>query len=272
MPEPGSPLRTPPEGVTIAIPNWNHEYLLPRSVGSALRAVRDLRARGIAADALVVDDQSRDGSLTLLRQFEALYFEDGLRVLALPQNGGLPAKTRDHALRRATYRYIVFMDADNELVPNNLYHFYRAIKDMRAALVYGNLIHIDAFGEAQTLVSNESFQTRMMAQNYIDAFALADRTQLLDAGGHLDTRDIIAREDWEMNLHLAAVGRRVVFVPLVMGFYHDVPGSITKATTDAAIHVAQHRLIHRIYNQLNIRGKMTSNTRHLRYHPDIGYL
>jgi len=32
---------------------------------------------------LVVDDSSRDGSLTLLRQMEALHAPDGLRVLAL---------------------------------------------------------------------------------------------------------------------------------------------------------------------------------------------
>jgi succinoglycan biosynthesis protein ExoO len=272
MTDPILPLRTPPEGVTIAIPNWSHEYLLPRSVSSALRAVRELRAHGVAADTLVVDDMSRDGSLTLLRQFEALYFEEGLKVLALPRNGGLPAKTREQALNHATYRYIVFMDADNEMVPENLYHFYRAIRNTGAAMVYGNLIHINAHGEAAKLVSNESFQSRIMVQNYIDAFALADRAQLLDAGGHLDTRDMIAREDWELYLHLAASGRRIVFVPLVMGFYHDIPGSITKATTDAAIHSAQYRLVQRMYNQLNIRAKMPSNTRHLRYHPDVGYL
>src|SRR5688572_2215513 len=95
-------VRTPPPGVTIVIPNWNHEYLLPRSVGSALRAARDLRARGVRADVLVVDDHSRDGSLTLLRQLEALHADDGLRVLALRQNLGLPG-ARNVALRAAAH-------------------------------------------------------------------------------------------------------------------------------------------------------------------------
>ena len=59
-------------GVTIAIPNWNHEVLLPRSVLSALRTVAILREQGVPAEVLVIDDFSRDGSLTLLRQLEAL--------------------------------------------------------------------------------------------------------------------------------------------------------------------------------------------------------
>ena len=77
------------QGVTIAIPNWNHEVFLPRSVGSALAAVKELRRHGLGGEVLVVDDQSRDGSLMLLRQLEALHFAEGLRVLALPENGGV---------------------------------------------------------------------------------------------------------------------------------------------------------------------------------------
>ena len=68
-------------GVTIAIPNWNHEILLPRSIASALRAVDLLRNEGVPAEVLVIDDASRDGSQTLLRQLEALYSKAGLRCL-----------------------------------------------------------------------------------------------------------------------------------------------------------------------------------------------
>ncbi len=267
-----SSLRTAPDGVTIAIPNWNHEYLLPRSVGSALRAVRDLRAHGVSADVLVVDDCSRDGSLTLLRQWEALYFEDGLRVLALPHNTGLPAAVRNEALRHATYRYILFLDADNEIVPENTYHFYRAITQTGAAFVYGNLIGIDQDFESVMLLSNESYQSRILGRNYIDALALADRMQLLDAGGYLDSHKIIAREDWELYMHLAANGRKIIFVPLIMGLYYDVANSITKETADGALHQQQYAFLTRVYNQIGIRHNLPLNTRYLRYHPDVGYL
>ncbi len=80
----------------------------------------------IPADILVVDDGSRDGSTVLLRQLESLLYREGLHVLALKQNAGLP-QARNYALQYATHRYIIFMDADNELIVENLYQFYRVI-------------------------------------------------------------------------------------------------------------------------------------------------
>src|SRR5690349_16922567 len=94
----GSPMS--PSGVTIAIPNWNHEYVLPRAVASGLQAVQVLRGHDVPAEVLVIDDQSRDGSLTLLRQLEALLYDRGLRVLAFRHNGGL-SMARNRALHYA---------------------------------------------------------------------------------------------------------------------------------------------------------------------------
>lgn len=264
-------LRSAPDGVTIAIPNWNHEYLMARSIGSALRGIRDLRERGVEGEVLVVDDGSRDGSMTLLRQFEAFYFEDGLRVLALEKNGGLPV-SRNHALRAASYRYILPLDADNELVWQNLWHFYRAIQQTGAALVYGSLLCSGDGPESYRMISNESYQDRILDGNYIDAMMLADRVQLADTGGYLDSAVMIAREDWEMNLHLAAAGRRIIFVPMMMGLYYDEPGSMSHQWAQSAVHERQHAWIGRVYNQLGLRKRQPLNTRHLRYHPDIGYL
>jgi glycosyltransferase involved in cell wall biosynthesis len=268
---------TPPTGVTIAIPNWNHEFVLPRSVGSALRAVNALRAIGVAGEVLVVDDRSRDGSLTLLRQLEALHYVDGLRILALGRNSGLPV-ARNTALTHATYRHIVFMDADNELASENLPLFYRAIRDTAAAAVFGNLLRqVDADESGRpgpaALVSNESVQPRIFRENYIDAFAIFDRIQVLDADGYLNAAEVEAREDWELYLHLAAMGRRIVFVPVVFGIYHALPGSmIQEADAGDDGHRAQKEYIHRVFDQLGIRAALPLTTRYLRYHPDVGYL
>ena len=256
-------------GVTVAIPNWNHELLLARSVGSALRAVRLLRARGIPAEVLVIDDASRDGSPVLLRQMEALYYDDGLRVLALAHNIGL-AGVRNTALREASHRYVVFMDADNELLPENLHHFYRAARDTGAAAVYGNLLSRRRDSGHVAVLSNESFQDRMFDHNYVDAFGVFDRLQLLDCGGYSDARQVRSREDWELYLHLAACGRKVVFVPLVFGFYHDLPGSMIKQSARSEDDQKAH--VRRVFDQLGARAKLPLNTRHLRYHPDVGYL
>ncbi len=137
-------------------------------------------------------------------------------------------------------------------------------------MVYGNLIWRDEQINAQPLVSNESFQFRIFAENYIDAFALVDRIQLLDAGGYLAQDEVHAREDWELYLHLAAVGRRITFVPLVFGNYYSLPNSMIKDASSN--YEAQQRYIRRVFDQLGIRNWLLANTDRLRYHPDLGYL
>ncbi len=269
----GYRLRNSPDGVSIVIPNWNHEYVLGRSIGSALRAVSDLRDRGVRAEVLVIDDGSRDGSITLLRQLEALYFDAGLRVKLRSQNSGLPAIVRNEGLRDALYRYICFLDADDELVSENLWQFHRSIRATQAALVYGNMMGLADNPDLNMFISNESYQQRMLASNYIGALSVVDRMQINDIGGNLATPDMIAREDWELHLHLAANGKLLVFVPIMMGiYYHDIPGSITKESHQSEIHQKQQAYIRRVYNQLGIRNQQPLRTRHLRYHPDIGYL
>ena len=139
-------------------------------------------------EVLVIDDCSRDGSLTLLRQLEALHRADGLRVLAFAKNEGLAA-SRNQAILNARFTYIAFLDADNELIPANLPYFVRTLKETRAAAAYGTLLmrtvsSRTAFGVA----SNESVQPKLFEANYIDALAVFDRQQLLDVGGYSTLR------------------------------------------------------------------------------------
>jgi hypothetical protein len=154
-------------------------------------------------------------------------------------------------------------------VPENLFHFARAITQTGAAAVYGNLVRWGSGGQA-TMLSSESFQDRIVVENYIDAFALFDRTQLLDGGGYSTSDRVRAREDWEMYLHLAAVGRRIVFVPLVFGIYYELSDSMIQEANDS--HPAQKAHVRRAFDQLRIRANLPMNTRHLRYHPDLGYI
>jgi teichuronic acid biosynthesis glycosyltransferase TuaG len=253
-------------GVTIAIPNWNHELLLPRSVASALRTVRVLRGDGVPAEVLVVDDGSRDGSVTLLRQLEALHYEDGLRVLARRANAGLAA-ARNLALEQARHRYVAFLDADNELLPATMPLFRRAALATGAAAVYGNLLvrHLAA-RTACDVLSNESFQQRMFRANYIDAFALVDRLQVLDCGGYSDY--IRTHEDYELWLHLACSGRSLVFVPLIFGYYYRMPNSMLAESNQALINSRAKR----VFDQFGCRQHLPPRTLHLRYHPATGPL
>jgi len=263
----GDEIRSAPPGVTIAVPNWNHEYVLPRSVKSALEAVRELAAQDIPAEVLVIDDQSRDGSLTLLRQLEALYYEDGLRAFALADNQGLPS-VRNAAIHNATYRYVLFMDADNELFPQNVHLFYRTISETEAALVYGPQCFLRD-GQVVDFYGYEALRPKIYRTNYIDAFAIVDRQQIADVQGYANNMNIYAREDWELVMHLTAMGRKVVFLPVMIGLYYVLGGSmIQDAETEKAL---ASKYMNRVYDQFGYRDGQPLNAKHLRYHPDIGY-
>ncbi len=254
-------------GVTIAIPNWNHEVLLPRAITSALRAVEILRGEGRPAEVLVIDDFSRDGSQTMLRQLEALYYKDGLRCLAFGANAGL-ASSRNQAMDHVRHRYVAFLDADNELIPENLPLFIKTLEQTQAAVAYGNLlVRTPTADYAHYVLSNESFQKKLFQGNYVDAFSVWDRVQFLDVGGY--DASYFLWEDYEMWLHLATNGRRIVFVPAMLGYYYLLPVSMS---TDLQKQDIVKARILRIFNQVKVREFLQMNTCHLRYHPALGYI
>jgi glycosyltransferase involved in cell wall biosynthesis len=256
-------------GLTIAIPNWNHELLLPRAILSGLKTVQELRWLGIPGEVLIVDDHSRDGSLTLLRQLEAEYHEAGLRVIALAQNAGL-ASTRNQALYHSKYRYIAFVDADNEIVPENAPLFLETLRTTGASAAYGTLImRPPASTTGYYAINNESIQDRIFQSNYVDALAMFDRYHLIDIGGYESSCP--SWEDYALMLHLLATGRLSVFVPVVFGYYYIIPGSMITQTTEENKTAGLTNRIQRIFNQLGIRDQLPLESRMKRFHPAFGY-
>lgn len=250
------------KGVSVIIPNWNHEFFLPRSISSALETVRQLSTNGIDGEVIVVDDHSRDGSSTLLRQLEAMYYSEGLRVFLQPKNMGL-GHVRNKALELARYRYVAVLDADNELIPENIHQFVKAIRETDAAIVFGNLITVS--GNETGVRGNQCFDHEIYEKNYIDACALVDRDQLIQMGGYVTDPALFGYEDWEMNLHLASNGRKVIHMPLEFGRYYRLPESMIRGADIR--HGQTMRRISRIFNQVGIRKTMPSNTFRLVYNP-----
>jgi len=267
-------------GVTIFIPNWNHRPYLPRSVGSALRAVGHLEEAGFSAEVLVIDDASRDGSQKLLRSIQMLYGEAHLKTLFLKRNLGLP-RLRNLALQVSRFRYVCMMDADNELVPDNLPLFLRSIIDTRAALLHGNLI--DKQGEeVWRLRSGRVATMRLTIGNHIDAFALVDVWKLLRVGGYTTNTRLYAYEDWEMVLHLIAEEEKIVYVPAVMGYYYQTPGSMVQEAVQKtgpridprsqSFHSDEAKtLMRRMFAQTGTREWDPVQVGHM-YHPAVGFI
>jgi glycosyltransferase involved in cell wall biosynthesis len=100
-----SALQSTPQSVSIVVNNFNYERYLRAAIDSALAQTR-------AAQVVVVDDASTDGSRAIIASF-------GERILPVlkSENGGQASAMND-GLRVVTGDVVVFLDSDDCLAPN----------------------------------------------------------------------------------------------------------------------------------------------------------
>lgn len=252
-------------GLTIFIPNWNHRSFLPRSLGSALRAADSLEKEGFSTEILVIDDASRDGSQKLVRTIQALYNEPRLRMIAMHQNHG-QARLSNIAFQAARFKYVCRMDADNELLPENLSLFLRSARQTGATMVYGNLID-KRDDEVVGIRSNMAPTLRLLRANYIDAFSILNAEKVLKLGGYARVHPY-SPDDWELVLHLIAEEQLIIMVPAIMGYYNL---NTLSASQELPKSKEGRSTVYRIYAQTGMREWDDLQVGRI-YHPDVGFV
>ena len=106
--------------LTVVVPTYD----VAAHVGGTLRAVLAQPVDGF--EVLVVDDGSRDGTVEVCR---AVADEDPrVRVLALPENGGVSAARRT-AVAQARGTYVWLVDADDHVAPDAAEQLLTAARD-----------------------------------------------------------------------------------------------------------------------------------------------
>jgi len=94
-------------GVSVIIPLFNKKDTIERAINSVLLQ------EGISAEVIVVDDGSSDGSDAVAQAF-------GDRIRLVRQQNAGPSAARNHGAHLATKSLLVFLDADDELLPGCL--------------------------------------------------------------------------------------------------------------------------------------------------------
>jgi glycosyltransferase involved in cell wall biosynthesis len=95
--------------VSIVIPVFNRERLIPRTIRSCLVQTEP------DFEIVIVDDGSTDGSREAVRRFD----DPRLRLFTQPQNMGA-ATARNRGAAEARADWVMFVDSDDELVPEAL--------------------------------------------------------------------------------------------------------------------------------------------------------
>ena len=203
------------ETVTIIITNYNHGDLLPRAVASVLSQTRP------ADRVVVIDDCSTDRSETVLAQLAAT-----VEVIRREINGGVVA-ARNQALAAVETEFVVFLDADDELLPDFLKVTLRAFRrrpNSRLAVVYTPARMTN--GSAHGYMHSRGFdRSRLAQQNYIANTSLIRRAALLDVGGYAAEMEKVGHEDWDLFLTLAERGWRGRLVARPLFLYRTLAGS-----------------------------------------------
>jgi len=182
-----------PDRVSVVIPCYNQAHFLGDALGS-------LAAQSVnACEVIVVDDGSTDNTAEVASRFP------GVQTL-VQRNAGLAA-ARNAGLRHATGDYVVFLDADDRLLPSALEVGLDALTNRpEHAFTYGRWRLVDADGSVLSVPT----QPRVM-ENYYCAFlhmcliwtpaAVMYRVAAVESAGGFDT-SVNASADWDLYLRL----------------------------------------------------------------------
>lgn len=119
--------------ISIVIPAYNYARLLPRAIDS----VTSQRLEGM--ELIIVDDGSADDTPEVLAEYQQRF--PWIRSVR-QQNAGAAA-ARNHGIRLAKGRFVLLLDADDELLPGALENFSKACaENPEAGVILGGLVSV----------------------------------------------------------------------------------------------------------------------------------
>ncbi len=208
---------------SVVIPVRDMARYLPEAVESVLAQ------EGCDFDLVIVDDGSTDGSGDVARRYASE------RVTVVEGGAGVAA-ARNRGLLRGRGPAVVFLDADDRLVPGALARLALALeRDPLLAVAYGEVVTIDASGRPLGEAHRPIFGRRRPSGDVLAAMlrgspvispgaACIRRRHLDEAGGF---RGLPAGEDWELWCRLALAGRFRYLRGVPVLEYRSHPSSLT---------------------------------------------
>ena len=103
--------------ISVVIPLYNKEASIAQSLSSVLSQSYD------DFEVVIVDDGSTDGSVSIVESIK------DPRIRLIRQENGGPSKARNTGVKNAKGQWILFIDADDEMLPGALDYFAHIIKE-----------------------------------------------------------------------------------------------------------------------------------------------
>lgn len=169
--------------LTIGIPAYNMEELLPRCLDSVVAARNIDRL-----DIIVVNDGSKDRSLEIAKEYEARY-PQSVRVIDKPNGGWGTAINR--SIQEAKGKYYKSLDSDDWFITENLDRLVDRLDDIDADLVLTDFNEVNQNGVirqiniAGNVNKNRTLNEHLEATGYnaYSIHAVCYKTSLLQSIG-----------------------------------------------------------------------------------------
>lgn len=196
--------------ISIVTPVYNtEESLLRRCVCSVLAQLYP------HWELCLVDDGSPAEHLAPLLA-ELVAIDSRIRITRLEKNQGIAAAT-NAAVAMATGTVLAFLDHDDELPPEALYHVVQALQDADVEVLYSDEDLVDLENQCTDIFYKPGFnQELLLNHNYITHFFVVRKTLFAQCGGLRSEYD--GAQDYDQALKLTENAKKIVHIPRVL--YH----------------------------------------------------
>jgi glycosyltransferase involved in cell wall biosynthesis len=193
--------------ISISISSYNQSEWLRDAIESAL---------GQSSEIICVDDGSTDNSLEIARSYEP-------QIKVISQvNKGL-SSARNTGIMNAIGDYILFLDADDILMPNCIEVMERVIKETNADIIAPSFKNFGLYNNEVNLT--QCTHADFMTANRIGYFSAIRKSKLLEIGGY-SPRMTFGFEDYHIWHNLLCRGATLQVLKDILVLYRTKPNSM----------------------------------------------
>lgn len=176
------------ELVSIIMPAYNNSLFIAGSIESVLSQTYT------NWELLITDDCSKDDTWDIIQRYAAA--DTRIKPYQMKFNSG-PTRTRNESIRRATGRYIAFLDSDDRWTPDKLEKHIAFMKEKNCALSYTSYYVCNRNQEVLRTIKGKPEVTfdDMINYNHIGCLTAMYDTQKL---GVIMMPHIQKRQDWAL--------------------------------------------------------------------------
>ncbi len=200
----------PSPKISVIVPCYNYGHFICETIDSVLAQTYS------DYEIIIIDDGSDDGTTPAVIASEAQK-DERIKVITHPKNKGVSA-ARNSGIKAARGKYILPLDSDDRIAPTHLEKTGALIIKEKADLV---CTHYKCFGERNHIcyISNDAkaIKRRLPFTNAFPVCSLYKKSAWQEFEGY--DEELFGYEDWDLWLHFAEAGKKLVLLDEVLFFY-----------------------------------------------------